>query len=89
MITLDDAQATSLLADLDAANITGPVVDALRTQVDALGGTTIEVPIVFMSPPEIEGLTGVQIISKATHAVTGLLIDGNGPAPEPCSYRVS
>lgn len=89
MVTLDDAQATSLLADIDAAGVTGPAVDALRTQVNALGSSTEEVPIEFLSPPAIAGQTGVMIITRTTRVVTGLLIDGNGPAPEPCSYRVA
>lgn len=88
MITLDDAQAITLLADIDAANVTGSVVDALREQVDALGVLTQEIPIEFLSPEEIAGQTGVMIVSTITHAVTGLKLDNNGPAPEPCSYRV-
>lgn len=87
MITLDDAQAISLVQELEAANISSASVDALRAQVDALGALTYEMPIEFLSPPEIAGQTGVMIVSRITHAVTGLLLDNNGPAPEPCSYR--
>lgn len=87
MITLDDAQGISLLEELEAANISSASVDALRAQVDALGTLTYEMPIEFLSPPEIAGQTGVMIVSRITHAVTGLKLDNNGPAPEPCSYR--
>ena len=89
MVSIDDASAQSLLAQIDAAAITGDDVDALRTAVANETQATVEVSIVFLAPENIAGQTGVQILNAKTRVVQGLLIDGNGPAPEPCSYRVA
>ena len=44
-------------------------------------------PIIFLSPADIAGRTGVQVVDDLTHEVTALLLDDGTPAPEPCSYR--
>ena len=44
-------------------------------------------PIVFLSPPEIAGQTGYQVVDDELHMVTDVLLEDHTPAPQPCSYR--
>lgn len=43
-------------------------------------------PIVFLSPAEVEGLPGFQVVDDNTHEVTAVILEDGTPAPQPCSY---
>lgn len=49
----------------------------------------MEQEIIFLSPPSIEGQTGVQIVDDETREVTAVLLADGTPAPQPCSYRLA
>lgn len=49
----------------------------------------MEQPIIFLSPPSIEGAEGVQVVDDDLHEVTAVLMKDGTEAPQPCSYRLA
>jgi hypothetical protein len=48
----------------------------------------MDMPIIFLSPPMFEGLTGIQRVDDETHAVVAVLLDdGTEVGNEGVSYK--
>lgn len=48
----------------------------------------MDMAIIFLSPPEYEGMTGIQRVDDETHEVIAVILDdGTDMSQIPCSYR--
>ena len=46
-------------------------------------------PITFLSPDDLKGKTGYQVVDDETHEVTAVILEDGTPVTEGCSYRAT